>query len=147
MGEKKFILSQEIPANYTILKITTIDNEIIEVGAVKVKNHKSIGKYIGYFKPNNEINEKCLHSKNITNEELENAESIDTVIPRILNMIGTDTVIYMNTNRELDLLKSKCESIGLQFNNTIINGRALKEEIPDEVKYFVCNLLEILSLF
>lgn len=62
-------------------------------------------------------------------------------------MIGTDTVIYMNTNRELELLKSKCESVGLQFNNTIINGRALKEEIPDEVKYFVCNLLEILSLF
>lgn len=144
MGEKKFILSQEIPANYTILKITTIDNEIIEVGAIKVRNHISRGKYIGYIKPNNE---KCSHSKNITNEGLENAESIDTVIPRILNMIGTDTVIYMNTNRELDLLKSKCESIGLQFNNTFINGRALKEEIPDEVKYFVCNLLEILSLF
>lgn len=144
MGEKKFILSQEIPANYTILKITTIDNEIIEVGAVKVRNHKSIGKYIGKIKPNNE---KFTNSKNLIIKELENADSIDTVISRILNMIGTDTVIYMNTNRELDLLKSKCESIGLPFNNATINGRALREEIPNEVKYFVCNLLKILSLF
>ena len=147
MGEKKFILSQEIPTDYTILKITTIDNEIIEIGTLKVRNHISSGKYIGYIKPNNEINEKCLNSKNIKDERLENAESIDTVIPRILNMIGTDTVIYMNTERELELLKSKCESIGLQFNNATINGRALRGEIPDDVKFFVCNLLEILTLF
>ena len=144
MGEKKFILSQEIPENYTILKITTMGDEIIEVGALKVRSHISSGKYIGYIKPNNE---EFLNSKNITIKGLENAESIDTVIPRILNLIGTDTVIYMNTDRVIELLKSKCESMGLQFNNATINGRALRDEIPNDVKCFVCNLLEILTLF
>ena len=146
MEERKIVLDQAIPEDYSMLKVTVFNNDILEIGVVKVRNSCCITKYISYIKSDKIIRDG-FHFKYITYKELETAESLDTIMPKVLDIIGNDTIIYRNSDEQFELLKSKCESLGIQINNNTINGTALSKEIPRDIKFYVCNSLEILNLF
>lgn len=147
MEEINIKFSQSVPKDYSMLKIRTVGNEIIEVGVIKVRNNQCITKYISLVQTEDKDNKQTEHYKFFASHELKNAESIDKVLPRILNIIDTDTIIYMNEDNELELLKSKCESMRLQFNNDTINGRTLRTEIPRELLEFICSFHDLLESF
>lgn len=146
MEERKIVLDQAIPENYSMLKVTVFNNDILEIAVVKVSNTYCITKYISYIKSDEIISEN-FHFKKITYEELEKAESLDTIMSRVLNIIGNDTIVYLNSNEQMELLKSKCESLGIQINNTTIDGAKLLNQIPRDIRGYVCNSLDILDLF
>lgn len=147
MEEINIKFSQSVPKDYSMLKIRTVGNEIIEVGVIKVRNNQCVTKYISLIQTENKDNKQTEHYKFFASHELRNAESIDKVLPRILNIIDNDTIIYMNKGTELEILKSKCKNIGVQINNNTINGIALLNQIPTKVKDIISNSLEILTLF
>lgn len=145
MEEIKFTLDQAIPQNYSILKVRTTKNDILEIEVVKVQNNICVTKHTTLIKPEDEEIRETLHYKRIIYKKFENMESINIAIPRILNIIGTDTIIYLNAHEQLELLKSKCDGLGIQFNNNIINGMKLLGAIPDEIKGIISNSLEVLT--
>ena len=134
-----------IPRNHSILQIWTVRNDFIEIRVIKVRNHKSVAKYISYIKPEDSEIQDSLHLKRISYKEFKDLESIDTVIPRALDIIGSDTIIYMNSEKQLELLKSKCASLGIDFNNNIIDGNILTNQIPEDIRGFISNSLELLT--
>ena len=146
MEEIKIVLDQAIPKDYSMLKVTLFSNHILEIGVVKVRNACCITKYIGYIK-SNEIIRDGFHFKDITYKELEKAESLDIIMPKVLDIIGDDTIIYLNSDEQMELLKSKCSSLEIQINNNTINGATLLNQIPADIKGIISNLLEILTLF
>lgn len=147
MEEINFKFSQPIPNDYSMLQIRTVGNEIIEVGVIKVRNNQCVTKYISLVQTEDKDNKQTEHYKFFAYHELRNAENIDKVLPRIMNIIDTDTIIYMNKGTGLGILKSKCESMGLQFNNDIINGKMLGAEIPPELREFICSIFDLSTLF
>ncbi|MBR0491174.1 MAG: hypothetical protein IJJ82_03900 [Clostridia bacterium] len=146
MEERKIVLDQAIPENYSMLKITVFNNDVLEIGVVKVINTYCITKYIGCIKSDEIISEN-FHFNKITYKELEKAESLDVIMPKVLDIIGNDTIIYLNSNEQMGLLKSKCENLGIQINNNTIDGAKLLNQIPRDIRGFVCNSLDILDLF
>lgn len=146
MEERKIVLDQAIPEDYSMLKITVFNNDILEIAVVKVSNTYCITKYIGYIKSDEIISEN-FHFNKITYKELEKAESLDTIMSKVLDIIGNDTIIYLNSDEQFELLKSKCESLGIQINNIAIDGAKLLNQIPRDIRGYVCNSLDILELF
>ena len=146
MEERKIVLDQAIPEDYSMLRITVFNNDILEIAVVKVSNTYCITKYIGYIKSDEIISEN-FHFNKITYKELEKAESLDTIMSKVLNIIGNDTIIYLNSDEQFELLKSKCESLGIQINNIAIDGAKLLNQIPRDIRGYVCNSLDILDLF
>lgn len=147
MGDKEIKLERVIPQDYSMLRIRTTGNEILEIGIIKVRNDYSVSKYIGLIKPEDETIRETLHYKDISYNELVNVESIYTVIPRILNMLENDTIICLSSKEQLELLQSKCESIGQTIKNDIIYGATILPQIPKDFSSYLCNSLEILTLF
>ena len=49
MEERKIVLDQAIPEDYSMLKVTVFNNDILEIGVVKVRNSCCITKYISYI--------------------------------------------------------------------------------------------------
>lgn len=145
MEEIKFTLDQAIPTDYSILKVRSTRNDILEIDVVKVQNNICVAKYITLIKPEDEEIKETLHYKRIIYRNFDNMENINISIPRILNIIGTDTIIYLNSEEELELLKSKCKNLGIQINNNTINGIALLNKIPADIKGIISNSLEILT--
>ncbi len=146
MEERKIVLDQAIPEDYSMLRITVFNNDILEIAVVKVSNTYCITKYIGYIKSDEIISEN-FHFNKITYKELEKAESLDTIMSKVLDIIGNDTIIYLNSDEQFELLKSKCESLGIQINNIAIDGAKLLNQIPRDIRGYVCNSLDILDLF
>ena len=146
MEERKIVLDQAIPEDYSMLRITVFNNDILEIAVVKVINTYCITKYIGYIK-SDEIVSENFHFNKITYKELEKAESLDTIMSKVLDIIGNDTIIYLNSDEQFELLKSKCESLGIQINNIAIDGAKLLNQIPRDIRGYVCNSLDILDLF
>ena len=146
MEERKIVLDQAIPEDYSMLRITVFNNDILEIAVVKVSNTYCITKYIGYIKSDEIISEN-FHFNKITYKVLEKAESLDTIMSKVLDIIGNDTIIYLNSDEQFELLKSKCESLGIQINNIAIDGAKLLNQIPRDIRGYVCNSLDILDLF
>ena len=146
MEERKIILDQAIPEDYSMLRITVFNNDILEIAVVKVSNTYCITKYIGYIKSDEIISEN-FHFNKITYKELEKAESLDIIMSKVLDIIENDTIIYLNSDEQFELLKSKCESLGIQINNIAIDGAKLLNQIPRDIRGYVCNSLDILDLF
>ena len=99
MEERKIVLDQAIPEDYSMLKVTVFNNDILEIGVVKVRNGYCITKYISYIKSDEIIRDR-FHFKNITYKELETAESLDLIMPKVLDIIGNDTIIYRNSDEQ-----------------------------------------------
>lgn len=123
MSEKQETTIQAIPKDYCIMKLKVVDREITEIGIVKVRNNIATTVY--------------------TTEITPTIESLDTIITRILEIIGTDTIFYINKEIEIELLKQKCESMQLSITNELINSQKVLHDIEISRKGFVCNYLEL----
>ena len=67
--------------------LSPIFDEIIEIGAVKYQNGKPIDTFSSLIKPFEPIDEFITELTGITNEMLENAPSLPSVLPSFLEFI------------------------------------------------------------
>ena len=60
-------------------------NEIIEIGALKVRNGKVVERFMKFIRPTEEISQTITDLTGITNEMVVNAQSREQVIPEFLD--------------------------------------------------------------
>ncbi len=112
-----------IPNDYCIMKLKVVEGDITEIGVTKVRNNTAIAIYLTEIKPD--------------------IEDIGKIMPRVLKIIGTDTIFYTNKETEIELLKNKCESMQIPITNELLSGNKVLRDIGVSQKNFVCNVLEI----
>src|SRR5699024_10738657 len=83
------------PDNYTVFDIETTGldskyDEIIEIGALKIKNNKIIDQFSFLIKPTSPIGEFITELTGITNEMVSDAPNINEILPKFLEFIGDD---------------------------------------------------------
>lgn len=141
-------VTEKLPTDYCLMAIKTIgvleNDEILQVGIMKIRKNNLIEKYVIYIKPTKEIDRQVARAIKITNEDLKYADSIDKAIPKILNIIENDTIILYSNELKLDLLKSNCEKLGLEIKNEAINGIEIINQVQKEIKAIICNATQIL---
>ncbi len=114
MSEKQETISSVIPKDYCIMGVGVVEEEITAIVINKVRDNLPI----------------TLYSSHIRN----NTESIDEIIPKVLDIIGTDTVYYANEETEIELLKSKCESMQIPITNKLLNIQEVLKGLGIEVE-------------
>ena len=62
-------------------------NEIIEIGALKVRNGKVVERFMKFIRPTEEISQTITDLTGITNEMVVNAQSREQVIPEFLDFM------------------------------------------------------------
>ncbi|SHJ63610.1 exonuclease, DNA polymerase III, epsilon subunit family [Clostridium amylolyticum] len=97
------------PSNFVVFDFETTglneeNNEIIQVGAIKFDLEKPIETFITYVKPNKKITQKITSINGITNEMVEDAPSIQEVLPRFLDFIGEEVLIAHNCTFDMKFL-------------------------------------------
>ena len=105
------------------MKLKVVEEDITEIGITKVRNNTTITVYA---------------------TDIESTiEDIGKVISRVFEIIGNDTIFYLNNEKEVDLLKNKCESMQMPITNELLSGNKVLRDIGVSQKNFVCNVLEI----
>ena len=141
----------DLLSDYIIFDIETTGldssyDEVIEIGAIKVKNNKIVSKFNSLVKPKNEIDEYITELTGITNEMVKDAPTIEEILPDFMNYIGNDILIGHNVNFGINyiydnLYRNKFDVLTNDFIDTMRISRKLLPELPhhrliDLAKYF-----------
>ena len=141
----------DLLSDYIIFDIETTGldssyDEVIEIGAIKVKNNKIVSKFNSLVKPKNEIDEYITELTGITNEMVKDAPTIEEILPDFMNYMGNDILIGHNVNFDINfiydnLYRNKFDVLTNDFIDTMRISRKLLPELPhhrliDLAKYF-----------
>ncbi|MGI6608567.1 MAG: exonuclease domain-containing protein [Erysipelotrichaceae bacterium] len=138
---------------YTIFDVETTGldtffDEIIEIGAIKVKNNKIVSKYQSLVKPNREIDEFITDLTGISNEMVKNAPTIEKILPKLLEFIGNDILIGHNVNFDINFVYDNLYRKGLVVlkNDFIDTMRIARKLLPELSHHRLIDLAEYFSI-
>jgi DNA polymerase III epsilon subunit family exonuclease len=119
-------------------------DEVIEIGAIKVKNWKVIGKFHSFVRPHRNIPSLVTNLTGITFEDVEDAPSAEETRNKFRNFIGQYPLIAHNVSFDrIFLEKFMGECLQNEFFDTLELSRIF---FPEFSSHSLQNLVKILSL-
>ena len=137
---------------YCVLDIETtgiskLTEKITEFGIMKVKNGEVIDTFECFVNPEKPIPEKVVEVTHITDEMVKDAETIDVVLPKVLEFVGDSIVVAHNASFDIGFIKENARKLNLKFDNTYIDTLALAKELfPNYKKYKLGIIAENLNI-
>lgn len=80
-------------------------DEIVEIGAVKIKGSQVIGEFHTLVKPRRGMSRKSMEITGISSEMLENAPAIEEVLPKFLDFIADSVLVAHNAKFDYSFLR------------------------------------------
>lgn len=102
--------------------LSPVFNELIEVSAIKYEGRKKLDTFSTLIKPKIEIPYRITQITGITNEMVQNAPSVEEVMPALIKFIGSLPIVAHNASFDMGFLQ----------NNS--NGSFSKNEVIDTVR-------------
>jgi DNA polymerase-3 subunit alpha (Gram-positive type) len=110
--------------------------KITEVGIIKYKNGKEIEEFECFVNPEKPIPPAVVEVTHITDEMVKDAETIDKVIPKIIEFIGDSVLVAHNADFDMGFLKYNFEKYVYEFDYTYVDTlRLAKAVFPNYKKY------------
>lgn len=105
-------------ATYVVFDIETTGlyipfNEIIEIGAVKIKNGLIIDEFASLIKPKNRVHKKIMDITHITNDMLEDQLPIEEVLPKFKEFIKGCILVAHNAHFDSDFIYAELAKLGI----------------------------------
>lgn len=147
-----FPKGQDIDTTYCVLDLETTGfsfrtEKITEVGIMKVKNGEVIDEFSCFVNPEKPIPQRVIEVTNITDDMVKDAETIETVMPKIIEFVGDSVLVAHNADFDIGFLKYNAKALGLTLDNTYLDTlRLAKELFPEYKKYKLGIIAENLGI-
>lgn len=135
--------------NYVLVDIETTglspkENDIIEIGAIKVRQNEIIEKYESLIKIDYKLNPFITRLTGITNEMLKEGKEVEEVLEEFIDFAGSDIIMGHNVNFDINFIYDKCEKyLDTYLKNDFIDTmRIAKKLLPDSPNYKLGTLAE-----
>ena len=143
----------EFPSEYIVFDIETTGldsqfNEIIEIGAIKVKDGKIIDNFNTLVKPEYEIDDFITDLTGITNEMVAQAPSIQEVLPKFLKYVESYILVGHNINFDINFVYDWALILGLSplTNNFVDTMRIGRRALPELEHHRLIDLAEYFDI-
>ncbi len=143
---------QSIDTTYCVLDLETTGfsfrtEKITEIGIMKVKNGEVVDQFECFVNPEKPIPQRVVEVTNITDEMVKDAETIDKVLPKVIDFVGDSVLVAHNADFDIGFLKHNAKELGLTLENTYLDTlRLAKEVYPDLKKYKLGYIAESLGI-
>ena len=137
---------QRLPSDYTVIDLETTglspaSDSIIEFAAVKIRDSLVVDQYSTLINPETPICREITMLTGITDEMLQGAPLIETVLPECIQFIGQDILIGHNIHFDLSFLRPAAHALGLPLDNDYIDTLQLSRRLcPELENYKLCSL-------
>ena len=84
--------------------IVTLNDKIIEIGAIKVINNEIVEEFNHMINPNLSLPEIIVNITGITNNDLKDKESIELILPKFIEFIGDLPLLAHNNSFDLSFI-------------------------------------------
>jgi len=121
--------------------------KITEIGVMKVKNGEVIDEFSCFVNPEKPIPRKVVEVTNITDDMVKDAETIEVIMPKLLEFLGDSVLVAHNADFDIGFLKHNASELGYSLNNTYMDTLALAKILfPDFKKYKLGMIAENLGI-
>ena len=147
-----FPKDQDLDTTYCVLDLETTGfsfrtEKITEVGIMKYKNGEVIDEFECFVNPEKPIPQRVVEVTHITDEMVKDAETIDKVMPKIIDFIGDSILVAHNADFDIGFLKYNAKLQNLSLENTYIDTLKLAKDLfPNYKKYKLGIIAENLGI-
>lgn len=148
----KYIRARKLVEDYVVLDFETtglnvLDSQIIQIGAVKYKNHQVVDHYNTYVNPQRPLSSKIITITGITDDLLKDAPLIDEVFPELINFIGDYDLVAHNASFDMKFLLHNMNECGLPYKKfRVIDTLSLARKNIHTHNHKLVTLKEYLNL-
>ena len=123
-------------------------NEIIEIGAVKIKAGRIVDRYSQLINPGRPIPYHITEITSITNEQVANEPKIDEVIGKFVGFIGDAVLVAHNAPFDMGFIKRDIKKyLNIDLQSSVIDTLQMARDLfPDLKKYGLGDLNKTLGL-
>ena len=141
-----FSKEQSIDTEYCVLDLETTGlsfrtEKITEVGIIKIKNGEIIDEFECFVNPEKPIPPEVVEVTHITDDMVKDAETIDKIIPKIIDFIGDSVLVAHNADFDMGFLRYNFEQYGYKFDSTYIDTLRLAKVIFPEFKKYKLGII------
>ena len=90
-------------------------DELVEIGAVKIKNMEIIEEFQTLIKPHRALGEKAMEVNKITYEMLENAPYVEEALPKFLEFAKDSILVAHNAKFDMGHLYSNLDKLNIEY--------------------------------
>ena len=107
---------------------------ITEIAVCKVRNGEIIDEYTTFVNPEKHIPIEVQELTHITDEMVENAPTVEKMIPEFLEFTKGCVLVAHNAHFDTSFIKAKCEKLKLEFNPYVIDTLEMSREMYNGVE-------------
>lgn len=107
--------------------LSPLYNELIEISAIKYEGAKKLDTFSTLIKPKKEVSRTITNLTGITNKMLEDAPTIEKVMPELIEFIGDDPIVAHNANFDYSFLQNNSNKSFT--NNKVIDTVAISRKM------------------
>lgn len=116
--------------------LSSINDKIIEIGAIKIKNQEIIDKFETFINPEIPISNFISKLTKITDEMVKDYPKIDKVLPMFLDFINGSVLVAHNANFDVGFIKAKSKLLGLKIDNPVLDTLELSRHMYSNLKNY-----------
>ena len=123
-------------------------NEIIEIGAVKIKAGRIVDRYSQLINPGRPIPYHITEITSITDEQVANEPRIDEAIGKFVDFVGDATLVAHNAPFDMGFIKRDVKKyLNIDLQSSVIDTLQMARDLfPDLKKYGLGDLNKTLGL-
>lgn len=117
--------------------VSTKEDSIIEISAVKVKNHKPTEEYSTLINPGRHIPEGASRVNGITDDLVKEAPDLKTALPEFLSFIGSGLLVGHNihTFDMIFLIRDARQALGVEVENDYVDTLPMARMCLPQLKH------------
>ncbi len=133
--------------NYVLVDIETTGlsprtDEIIEIGAIKVKENKIVDTFDTLLKIDRKLSYFITNLTGITNEMLEEGEEQEEALEEFVNFAGKEIIMGHNVNFDINFIYDKCQSyLDYYLSNDFVDTMRIAKHILPNVRNYKLGTL------
>ena len=133
--------------NYVLVDIETTGlsprtDEIIEIGAIKVKENKIIDTYNTLIKIDRNLNPFITKLTGITDKMLETGKETDKALEEFVNFTGNEIIMGHNVNFDINFIYDKCLSyLDYYLSNDFVDTMRIAKHILPNIQNYKLGTL------
>lgn len=113
--------------------LSPIENELIEVSAIKYEGQKKIDTFTSLIKPKARIPYYITNITGITNEMVQNSPFVEEIMPNLISFIGESPIVAHNANFDYKFIQNYSNNAFSKniLIDTVKLGRKLYPNLPN----------------
>ncbi len=122
-------------------------DRVIEIGVVKITNHKIIDTFQEFVNPGVRITSAITSLTGITNEMVKDADRSSKIMPRLKSFVGDELIVAHNASFDSRFYTAEMNRVGIypknEFLCSLLLARRMYQNLDSHKLGVLCNYLGV----